>query len=121
MNEPTYTLHTSGVLKTLPSDHISAPYTRMSCCAETWSALLSTTRTLSSWPRRLAMTDLNSSLMSSLCGSNSSRMTSDLAANHSQTWTKEYPRSMRCFSPESTPGVSMIVTSSRSFASHELA
>lgn len=26
-NEPTYTLATSGVLRTLPSDHIKAPYT----------------------------------------------------------------------------------------------
>mmetsp|Transcript_3533 Transcript_3533/g.12037 ORF Transcript_3533/g.12037 Transcript_3533/m.12037 type:complete len:206 (+) Transcript_3533:341-958(+) len=118
LNEPTYTLHTSGVMNTFPNDHISAPYTRMSCCALTWSALLRTTRTLSSCPRRDEMTALNSSEMSSLCGSNSSKMTSDLDANHSQTFTNEYPRSIRCFSPDSTPGVSTMDTSSKIFASH---
>uniref|UniRef100_A0A2M4D594 Putative secreted protein n=1 Tax=Anopheles darlingi TaxID=43151 RepID=A0A2M4D594_ANODA len=30
-NEPMYTRATSGVCSTLPSDHISAPYTRISC------------------------------------------------------------------------------------------
>mmetsp|Transcript_40450 Transcript_40450/g.100031 ORF Transcript_40450/g.100031 Transcript_40450/m.100031 type:complete len:348 (-) Transcript_40450:161-1204(-) len=118
LNDPTYTLHTSGVMNTLPRLHISAPYTRISCCALTWSALLSTTRTLSSWPRRQLITLLNSSLMSSLCGSNSSRMTSERAANHSHTCTKLYPRSMRCFSPLSTPGVSTSVISSSSLALH---
>mmetsp|Transcript_26663 Transcript_26663/g.66795 ORF Transcript_26663/g.66795 Transcript_26663/m.66795 type:complete len:257 (-) Transcript_26663:1206-1976(-) len=88
LKDPTYTLHTSGVMNTLPRLHMSAPYTRMSCCALTWSALFNTTRTLSSCPRRHEMTALNSSEMSSLCGSNSSRMTSLLAANHSHTCTK---------------------------------
>ena len=45
-------------------------------------------------------------------------MTSERAANHSQTCSKLYPRLMRCFSPESTPGVSTSVISSKSFASH---
>mmetsp|Transcript_12780 Transcript_12780/g.44396 ORF Transcript_12780/g.44396 Transcript_12780/m.44396 type:complete len:267 (+) Transcript_12780:704-1504(+) len=115
---PTYTLHTSGVLNTFPSDHISAPYTLMSCCASTWSALFSTTRTLSSLPFRLAITLRNSSEISSLCGSKSSRMRSDLCANHSHTLVKSYVRSMRCFSPDSTPGVSTKVTWFKSFASH---
>ena len=38
LKEPTYTLHTSGVMNTLPRLHISAPYTRISCWAPTWSA-----------------------------------------------------------------------------------
>ena len=48
-------------------------------------------------------TCLNSSLMSSLWGSNSSRMRSHLAANHPQTSMKLYDRSMRCFSPAAPP------------------
>lgn len=50
------TLQTSGLLNTLPRLHMSAPYTRMSCCWSTWSALLRMTRTLSSWPRRQLIT-----------------------------------------------------------------
>mmetsp|Transcript_37765 Transcript_37765/g.119165 ORF Transcript_37765/g.119165 Transcript_37765/m.119165 type:complete len:216 (+) Transcript_37765:454-1101(+) len=90
LNEPMYTRHTSGVLNTLPSDHMSAPYTRMSCCASTWSALLSTTRTLSSCPLSVPMTSLNSSEMSSLYGSKRSRMTSQRDANHLHTLMKSY-------------------------------
>lgn len=85
--EPMYTRQTSGDLKTLPRDHISAPYTRISCCALIWSALLSTTRTLSSCPRSASTTDLNSSEMSSLCASKSSKIMSARAANHSATPT----------------------------------
>mmetsp|Transcript_7474 Transcript_7474/g.28091 ORF Transcript_7474/g.28091 Transcript_7474/m.28091 type:complete len:279 (+) Transcript_7474:302-1138(+) len=115
---PTYTLHTSGVMNTFPKLHISAPYTRSSCCELTPSALFNTTRTLSSCPRKLEMTVLNSSEISSLYGSNSRRITSERAANHSQTCSKLYPRLMRCFSPESTPGVSMIEISFNNGASH---
>jgi hypothetical protein len=35
----TYHPPTSGDLNTLPSDHMSAPYTLISCCWSTWSAL----------------------------------------------------------------------------------
>jgi hypothetical protein len=43
------------------------------------------------------MTDLNSSEMSSLCGSNSSRITSLRAANHSHTCTRSVRRTRREF------------------------
>jgi hypothetical protein len=80
------------------------------CCVSTWSALLSTTRILSSCPRSAPMTRLNSSEMSSLCGSKSSRIRSLRCANHCTTPVKSYDRIVRCFSPDSTPGVSMKVT-----------
>mmetsp|Transcript_29368 Transcript_29368/g.65755 ORF Transcript_29368/g.65755 Transcript_29368/m.65755 type:complete len:214 (-) Transcript_29368:489-1130(-) len=63
---PMYTRTTSGVSNTLPKDHIKAPYTLMSCWTETASALLSTTRILSSFPLRIRITAESSSLMSSL-------------------------------------------------------
>ena len=75
----------------------------------TESALLSTTLTLSSWPRSEVMTSLNSSETSSLAGSNSSRIRSQRAANQEQTSTKSKERAMRCFSPERIPGVSTSV------------
>mmetsp|Transcript_1120 Transcript_1120/g.3385 ORF Transcript_1120/g.3385 Transcript_1120/m.3385 type:complete len:228 (+) Transcript_1120:1240-1923(+) len=112
-NEPMYTRRTSGELTTLPRLHISAPYTRMSCFGETESALLRTTRTLSSWPLSAAMERLSSSEISSLCASKSSRMRSAREANHSMTAVKSYWRSTRCFSPESTPGVSTRIMFSR--------
>lgn len=62
--------------------------TILACCASTWSALLRTMRILSSCPRRDPITRLNSSLMSSLCGSNRRRMRSHLAANHDVTPVK---------------------------------
>lgn len=83
-----------------------APYTRMSCCDVTLSALLSTTRTLSSWPLSALMTAWNSSEMSSLCASKRRRIMSARCANHSVTLTKSYARPSFCFSPDSTPGVS---------------
>mmetsp|Transcript_7798 Transcript_7798/g.18594 ORF Transcript_7798/g.18594 Transcript_7798/m.18594 type:complete len:366 (+) Transcript_7798:425-1522(+) len=113
-NDEMYTRHTSGVWNTLPSDHMSAPYTRISCCGDTMSALLSTTRILSSWPASDSMAALNSSLMSSLCASNSSSMRSARSANQRHTSLKSYERPMRCFSPLSTPGVSMNVKFSSS-------
>mmetsp|Transcript_7780 Transcript_7780/g.19871 ORF Transcript_7780/g.19871 Transcript_7780/m.19871 type:complete len:212 (-) Transcript_7780:536-1171(-) len=64
---------------------MSAPYTRMSCWALTWSALLRTTRTLSSCPRSIWMIRLNSSEMSSLCASKRRRMRSARSMNHSVT------------------------------------
>mmetsp|Transcript_12052 Transcript_12052/g.25328 ORF Transcript_12052/g.25328 Transcript_12052/m.25328 type:complete len:218 (+) Transcript_12052:628-1281(+) len=82
LNDPTYTLGTSGLSNTFLKDHISAPYTRISCCASTWSALFRTTLTLSSYGRSAEITWLNSSLMSSLWGSKSSSITSLRAANH---------------------------------------
>mmetsp|Transcript_20214 Transcript_20214/g.60083 ORF Transcript_20214/g.60083 Transcript_20214/m.60083 type:complete len:236 (+) Transcript_20214:1034-1741(+) len=109
-NEPMYTRTHSGVLMTLPSDHMSAPYTRSSACASTRSALFSTTRILSSWPLSDSMALRNSSEMSSLCASKSSKITSARAANHSMTVVKSYERPIRCFSPERMPGVSMRVT-----------
>ena len=135
-----YTRQTSGERKMRPRDHMSAPYTRISCCGSTESALLSTTRTcraqrtqgggaggggaaaaaaglrargsatgedracltqpgmaaaraqharkrtLSSWPRSVEITALNSSEMSSLWGSKSSSTRSHRAANQPQTW-----------------------------------
>ncbi|KAG7265975.1 hypothetical protein CRUP_022680, partial [Coryphaenoides rupestris] len=72
--EPTYTRSTSGVGNTLPSDHMRAPYTRMSCWESTRSALFSTTRSLSSWPRTAAKARVSSSEKSSLCASNSRMM-----------------------------------------------
>lgn len=75
----------------------------------TESALLSTTRTLSSWPRSAVITSLNSSETSSLAGSNSSRIRSQRAANQLQTSTKSNERAMRCFSPDRIPGVSTSV------------
>lgn len=83
-----YTLITSGVLTTLPSDHIIAPYTRMSCWLVTLSALFRTTRILSSCPFRALIAAWNSSLISSLCASNSSRMRSARCENHSVTLMK---------------------------------
>ena len=47
---------TSGDLKTLPRLHMRAPYTRISCCMSTWSALFSTTLTLSSCPFSVPIT-----------------------------------------------------------------
>mmetsp|Transcript_93546 Transcript_93546/g.227269 ORF Transcript_93546/g.227269 Transcript_93546/m.227269 type:complete len:260 (-) Transcript_93546:276-1055(-) len=103
---PMYTRTTSGVFTTLPRLHMSAPYTRINCCVVTRSALLSTTRTLSSCPLSALMARLNSSEMSSLWASKSSRIISARSANHCTTSTKSYDRPMRCFSPDSTPGVS---------------
>ena len=93
----------------LASDHSRAPYTRISCCMSTESALFSTTLTLSSWPRSEVMTSLNSSETSSLAGSKSRRIRSQRAANQEQTSTKSKERAMRCFSPERIPGVSTSV------------
>mmetsp|Transcript_31956 Transcript_31956/g.46690 ORF Transcript_31956/g.46690 Transcript_31956/m.46690 type:complete len:247 (+) Transcript_31956:179-919(+) len=84
-NELIYTRVTSGVRKTLPNDHIKAPYTRISCCGVTWSALLRTMRILSSLPARFSMTILSSSEISSLCASKSKRMRSERSANHLHT------------------------------------
>mmetsp|Transcript_16630 Transcript_16630/g.63000 ORF Transcript_16630/g.63000 Transcript_16630/m.63000 type:complete len:205 (+) Transcript_16630:1334-1948(+) len=103
---------------TLPSAHMRAPYTRISCWPVTMSALFITTRILSSLPRSASMVLLNSSEMSSLCASNRSRIMSARAANHSTTRGKSYMRPARCFSPESTPGVSTRVTRSRTGALH---
>ena len=85
----------------------------MSCWWFTRSALFSTTRTLSSWPFSVAMVRLNSSEMSSLWASNNKRIISARSANHSMTSTKLYARPTRCFSPDSTPGVSTKITFSR--------
>ena len=43
--EPMYTRGTSGLATIEPSDHMSAPYTRISFCGSTSSALFRMTRT----------------------------------------------------------------------------
>lgn len=40
----------------------------------------------------------------------SSECIPDRSANHLDTFAKSYPREVRCFSPDSTPGVSMMLT-----------
>mmetsp|Transcript_24166 Transcript_24166/g.69468 ORF Transcript_24166/g.69468 Transcript_24166/m.69468 type:complete len:226 (+) Transcript_24166:373-1050(+) len=110
---PMYTRHTSGVIITLPRDHMSDPYTRMSCWVDTLSALFSTTRTLSAWGFISSMTFLSSSLMSSLCASKRRMIKSARSANHETTLVKSYPLLTRCFSPERMPGVSTSVTDLR--------
>ncbi len=77
-----------------------------------------TIRTLSSWLLSVLITLRNSSDMSSLFGSNNSRIRSHRLANQPQTCLKSYPRCIRCFSPDSTPGVSTNVISSRIRLSH---
>mmetsp|Transcript_14110 Transcript_14110/g.35846 ORF Transcript_14110/g.35846 Transcript_14110/m.35846 type:complete len:206 (-) Transcript_14110:641-1258(-) len=83
--EPMKTRITSGVWTTEPSDHISAPYTRINSCGSVASALLSTRRTLSSCPWSSWMTRLNSSDMSSLLASKRSSTRSARSINHSVT------------------------------------
>lgn len=89
------------------------------CWVSTWSALFRTTRILSSWPRKDEITRLNSSLTSSLCGSNKRRIRSHLEANHEVTPVKSYARWVLCFSPDKTPGVSTNVTCSSSLNKDE--
>lgn len=87
----------------------------LTCWVSIWSALFRTTLILSSWPRKDDITLLNSSLTSSLWGSNKSRMRSHFAANHDVTPVKSYALCVRCFSPDRTPGVSTKVMCSSSF------
>ena len=44
----------------------------------------------------------------SLEGSNMSKIKSLLSANHLETFAKSYPLDILCFSPDSTPGVSIM-------------
>lgn len=44
---------TSGVLTIFPSDHISAPYTLISCWVSIWSALFSTTLQINQQKRNM--------------------------------------------------------------------
>ena len=86
--DPMYTRTTSGVPMILPRDHIRAPYTRISCCVEIMSDLLSTMRIFSGFRLISSMTRRNSSEMSSLCASKSRMMRSARSANHSITASK---------------------------------
>jgi len=60
----------------------------LTCWVSTWSALFRTTRILSSCPRKDEITRLNSSLISSLWGSNKRRIRSHFVANHDITPVK---------------------------------
>ena len=80
-----YTLITSGDFTTLPMLHINAPYTRISLCLSTWSALFRMQRILSSLPLRLSIVFLNSSEMSSLWASKRRMIRSERVANQEHT------------------------------------
>mmetsp|Transcript_89907 Transcript_89907/g.169460 ORF Transcript_89907/g.169460 Transcript_89907/m.169460 type:complete len:202 (+) Transcript_89907:507-1112(+) len=107
--EPTYTRVTSGVSITFPKFHNNAPYTRISCGDDSWSALLRTTRIFGACSFKASIICLNSSEISNLETSKSSMIASARAANHLTTPSNSYPRLSDCFSPESTPGVSIRV------------